>query len=595
MTRRLFFKLLLTVTGVLALAGLGAERLVSRITADNFRSDLREALREKAQLAQLMIEAGPLADSQPAVDQIAARAEARVTVIRSDGTVVAESDAVASEMENHSDRPEFQSALRGEEGFSVRYSTTVGAEMMYLALPTAGGVLRLALPLSAIDARVGEIQGQIVQMVLLALLPAILLSTWIARRFSNRLSKVISYSEQLASGDFDSELEHTGSDEIGRLEGTLQSTGGQLRSMFEQLQDERSRFAAAVNGIGDGILVVDRKLRTVLANPAMDQLFSAPNRLEKGVSIKEWPRPEIPEMFTEVLETGEPRATDLHLTEPTERAWKVSSAPILSKKGKVQAVVAVFYDITEIERVDRMRKDFVINVSHELRTPLAAIQGYAETLLEGAIDEPGTNRRFLRILSQNAERLSQLTSDLMTLSQIEVNTREFDFQPRSVGELLSQSTDVIRKIAEKKSIEVQVAEADPELKIECDAGAIHQILTNLLENAAKYTPDGGRIEVGGRRLNGRVQIYVRDNGIGIAAEHIPRLFERFYRVDKARSRELGGTGLGLAIVKHLVMAHHGSVRVESEPGRGSTFSVELPVIQTQQGLLRPEQLQGSLF
>jgi two-component system phosphate regulon sensor histidine kinase PhoR len=362
--------------------------------------------------------------------------------------------------------------------------------------------------------------------------------------------------------------------------------------MFEQLQEERSRFAAAINGIGEGILVADRKLRVILFNPAMEQMFPA-ERLSVGMSLDQWSQQQVSELFGQVLGEGRSCSVELTTHVPVERAWKVSCAPITSPKGKVQAVVAVFYDITELERVDRMRKDFVINVSHELRTPLAAIQGYAETLLDGAIDEPDTNRRFVKILWQNAERLAQLTSDLMTLSQIEVNAREFAFLPHSAKDLLVQSTDSIRTLTEKKQIRVQV-EAVPEgLEVECDPGAIHQIMNNLLDNAAKYTSEGGQISVGARRLGNDVEFFVRDTGIGITSEHIPRLFERFYRVDKARSRALGGTGLGLAIVKHLVLAHHGHVRVESQVGVGSTFYFRIPlafvshknVVEARQGVL----------
>jgi two-component system phosphate regulon sensor histidine kinase PhoR len=362
--------------------------------------------------------------------------------------------------------------------------------------------------------------------------------------------------------------------------------------MFEQLQEERSRFAAAINGIGEGILVADRKLRVILFNPAMEQMFPA-ERLSVGMSLDQWSQQQVSELFGQVLGEGRSCSVELTTHVPVERAWKVSCAPITSPKGKVQAVVAVFYDITELERVDRMRKDFVINVSHELRTPLAAIQGYAETLLDGAIDEPDTNRRFVKILWQNAERLAQLTSDLMTLSQIEVNAREFSFLPHSVKDLLVQSTDSIRTLTEKKQIRV-VVEAVPEgLEVECDPGAIHQIMNNLLDNAAKYTPEGGQISVGARRIGSDVEFFVRDTGIGITSEHIPRLFERFYRVDKARSRALGGTGLGLAIVKHLVLAHHGHVRVESQVGVGSTFFFRIPVafvtanrvVEARQGVL----------
>jgi two-component system phosphate regulon sensor histidine kinase PhoR len=297
----------------------------------------------------------------------------------------------------------------------------------------------------------------------------------------------------------------------------------------------------------------------------------------KGEPVEQWLPAEIPAIFREVLESGEMLAVDVQIAMPNQRSWKVSCTPILSKKGKVQAVAAVFHDITELERVDRMRKDFVINVSHELRTPLAAIQGYAETLLDGAIDDPSINRRFVKIVWQNAERLAQLTADLMTLSQVEVNTREFHFSPHPVGEILQEAGDSISMILEKKSIYLEVDAADPSLVVECDSGAIHQVLTNLLDNAAKYTPEKGTIVLRADPSGEGVEFTVRDTGAGIAAEHIPRLFERFYRVDKARSRALGGTGLGLAIVKHLVLAHRGTIEVSSVLGEGTTFTFRLPL------------------
>jgi len=576
MTRRIFFKLIATVVSLLALAGFGAQYLVSNAIAENLRSELQRSLGDKARLTQRVFADVSSDEYASVVDDLSARSEARVTVIDRSGNVLAESDADASEMENHAERPEFIEALAGREGVSSRFSNTVGEEMLYFALPMQDGAVRLALPLSEINVRVSAARRQILIGLALALAPTLILALWMARRVSWRMSSIIGYSRRLAEGDFQAKLPEISSGELGELAETLGTTAGQLRSMFEQLQEERSRFAAAVNGIGEGILVADRKLRVVLFNPAMEQMLpGAP--VFKGASLKDWHDEEVPQLFSQVLESGEPLSVDVELDE-TQRSWKISCAPILSRKGKVQAVVAVFYDITELERVDRMRKDFVINVSHELRTPLAAIQGYAETLLDGAIDEPGTNRRFMKILWQNAERLAQLTADLMTLSQIEVNTREFSFTPHSVTELLDDAVSSIVMITDKKKISIEVEPPAEDVVIECDSGAIHQVLNNLLDNAAKYTPEGGKLWTGARAVEGgQVEFFVRDTGIGIAAEHIPRLFERFYRIDKARSRELGGTGLGLAICKHLVLSHHGSVRVESEPGVGSTFFFTLPV------------------
>ena len=576
MTRRIFLKITLTAVALLILTGLGAEYLVNNITAENLRAELERSLVQRTRLAQAAFEATPRERWQAIVSDLSQRAKARVTVIAADGRVLADSDAEPDLMENHGGRPEFVEALSGGEGFATRRSDTIGVNLLYFALPLEEGAVRLALPESDVNARVRDVRRQVLQMLFVALFPAMLISAWLARRISAQLSEILSFSRQLARGDFQSDLRTSGGGEFGELGRTLREARGQLRSMFEQLQDERSRFAAAVNGIGEGILVADKRLHIVLYNPAMGRMLSGVN-LHKGASLNEWERREVPELFSQVLATGEACSVDLQVSAPAEQSWRISCAPIMGRKGKIHAVVAVFYDVTELERVDRMRKDFVINVSHELRTPLAAIQGYAETLLDGAIDEPGTNRRFMKILWQNAERLAQLTADLMTLSQIEVNTREFHFSPHLVNELLDQAADSIRTVAEKKDIRVEVEPAPAELRAPCDSGAIHQVLNNLLDNAAKYTPEGGLIRMGARQRGDRVEFFVSDTGIGIPPEHIPRLFERFYRVDKARSRELGGTGLGLAIVKHLVNAHQGSVRVESEAGLGSTFYFELPL------------------
>jgi two-component system phosphate regulon sensor histidine kinase PhoR len=592
MTHRIFAKLILTFVGLLAVAALGVEQLVTRVSTHDLQENLERGLHEKALMAQTVLEDRPIERYPEIAHDIGRKVGARVTVIGTDGTVLADSEADPQKMENHATRPEFVQALKGVVGTSSRPSDTLHVQFLYVAIPIEGGALRLALPLAQVDARLREIRSRVLQMTLLSLIPAIFLAAWIARRVSNQLSGIMGFSKELATGNFQATPPAFAGGELGALGRTLSGAAGHLQSMFDQLQEERSRFAAAINGIGEGILVADRKLRVILFNPAMEQMFPS-ERLNVGMSLDQWSQQQVSELFGQVLAEGKSCSVELTTHVPVERAWKVSCAPITSPKGKVQAVVAVFYDITELERVDRMRKDFVINVSHELRTPLAAIQGYAETLLDGAIDEPDNNRRFVKILWQNAERLAQLTSDLMTLSQIEVSAREFTFLPHSVKDLLVQSTDSIRALTEKQQIRVQVDSVPETLEVECDPGAIHQILNNLLDNAAKYTPEGGQITVGARRTGNEVEFYVRDTGIGITSEHIPRLFERFYRVDKARSRALGGTGLGLAIVKHLVLAHHGTVRVESQLGVGSTFFFRIPLafvpapsaVEARQGVL----------
>ncbi len=579
MTKRVLFKLALLTILPLGLTAVAVRTLVTEITTSNLESGLEQSLSEKARLAETTLRG---LDSQPLqaiVAELAERAQARVTVIDARGHVRADSEADPAAMDNHAGRPEFLESLQGRSAISRRFSRTLGMDLLYVAVPMRdGGAVRLALPLDEVDARADASRSRITRTILLIVLPLILVTTWAARRISQQLSGIVRLSNEIAEGNFDiaaASPKRGDLRELNELTSSLHTTAGKLRSTFNQLQEERSRFAATVNGIGEGILVADRKGHIVLYNPAIKHMFPG-EKLTHHASLADWNSKEVPEIFSQALEHGNPCSAELSVQEPTPRSWRISCAPIMSRKGKVQAVAAVFHDITELERLDRMRRDFVINVSHELRTPLASIRGYAETLLDGAIHDKANNVRFVRILWQNAQRLSQLTSDLMTLSQLEVKARDFEFRRQSVGTMLQEIGDGMRPQVEEKSLRLRIRAVEGDVAVRCDASAVQQILGNLLENASKYTSGRGSIEVGIVERESDVAFYVRDTGIGIAPEHIPRLFERFYRVDKARSHELGGTGLGLAIVKHLVQAHGGNVWVESELGAGSTFWFTLP-------------------
>ncbi len=579
MTARIFFKLCLVAVLPLVITAVTVLLLVTRITIAKLESGLETSLSEKARLVESTLGGLPAGEYQTMVQGVASRAQARVTVIDAGGNVLADSEANPGRMENHAERPEFQASLRGRAAVSRRFSSTLGASLLYVAVPMqGGGAVRLALPLEEIDALAKTTRNRIALVILCIVAPLVLSTAWVARRISGQLSGIVSLSNTIADGDFetgDSAPRRGSLRELNDLSASLRTMARKLRTSFHQLREERSRFVAAVNGIGEGILVADRKCRIVLHNPSIEMMFPDEG-LAPQTSLNAWQNKNIPAIFNHALKHCKPCATEVSVNAPTHRSWRVSCAPIMSRKGKIQAVVAVFHDITELERVDQMRRDFVINVSHELRTPLASITGYAETLLDGAIHDTKNNERFVRILWQNAQRLTRLTSDLMTLSQIEVKAREFEFAQQSVQNILRLAADGIRPVLTRKLLQLTVAEVEEGLTIRCDISAVQQILSNLLDNAAKYTPSGGSIALGAVSGPISLSLYVKDTGIGISEDHVPRLFERFYRVDKARSRELGGTGLGLAIVKHLVQAHDGSVWVESEAGKGSTFWFSLP-------------------
>ena len=582
MTARILLKLGLLTILPLVLGSSALLLVVPGFLVRSFEGGLEQALSEKARLVETSLRDKPPEQHQDLVADLARRAKARITVIAPQGRVLADSDADPASMENHANRPEFVEALAGQVAVRRRFSSTLSTDSLYVAAPMeGGGAVRLALPLDHVNALASENRNTIMGLIAMIVVPLILVTAWSAKRISGQLSQIVAMSDHIADGNFEIRApDHRRGDlrELDDLSSSLQAAAWKLRATFNQLQEERSRFAAAINGIREGILVSNRKRRIVLFNPAIELMFPD-EQLQFGGSLKQWRNQDVAAIFKRSIDTGQPYSTELAVREPKARSWRVSCAPIASRKGKVRAVAAVFHDITELERVDRMRRDFVINVSHELRTPLASITGYAETLMDGAIHDSKNNLRFIRILWKNARRLADLTSDLMTLSQIEVKAREFEFEQRSVAELLRAASDGIGPVLERSGLRLSVQPVKEGSVVACDHSAMQQILGNLLDNAAKYTPEGGHISMGAVERRGKLDFYVRDSGIGIAEEHIPRLFERFYRVDKARSRELGGTGLGLAIVKHLVQAHSGTTWVESTLGEGSTFWFSLPVRQ----------------
>ncbi|HYZ84138.1 MAG TPA: ATP-binding protein [Bryobacteraceae bacterium] len=482
-------KLIVGVFLVLVVALFVVDFLASKVAERTYIETLRRELADKGRMIGLL-EGDRLVDVDDSrLHAIAKSAGGRLTLIAKDGRVLADSEANRANMENHANRKEVAEALRGETGVDVRNSHTIGVKFLYVAVPQGYGALRLAVPLSEIQAQVDRIREQLLMSVVLAFLPAVIVAFVFARYVSSKLGSIIEYAGKLARGDFEARLQIRNKDEFGLLSQQLNETGEKLQKMFEELQHEHE----------------------------------------------------------------------------------------------------------QLEKLERIRKDFVINVSHELRTPLASIQGYTETLLDGAIHEPEHNVRFLSIIRNNAERLGRLVADLMTLSRIELKSTKFQFASYFVNTLLEDCVDSVRPMSEKKNIDITLRRAQDRTEVFCDSEAVHQIVINLLDNALKYTPEGGAIEVGARELpvtSGLVEIYVRDTGIGIPAEDLPRLFERFYRVDKARSRELGGTGLGLAIVKHLVRAMGGDIKVQSQLGKGSTFSFTLQ--QHDIGLIEDATVQAEL-
>lgn len=403
---------------------------------------------------------------------------------------------------------------------------------------------------------------------LLAVVVALIVSGIAAQSTARRLHRIVQFADRIAAGDLAARLEESSADEIGRVSTSLDKTARHLEESFATLQTSQHQLETLLNSMQDAVIAVSADDRVQWANQTMDKLV--PQRTRKNAPLVETVRD--PDFLTAVRGASETRKvfTARAASIVPGRTFDVTASPMPGG-----GAVAVLRDLTETERVEKTRRDFIANVSHELRTPLTSIQGYTETLLDSAPDN-NHSREFLEIIRKSALRMSRLTEDLLTLARVESGEQRFDIQPSAPADLLQEAVQSFREIARAQSVELKV-EDNAVAQVGADPEAVHQVFSNLVDNAMKYAASGGRIVLGARPITAGVEFYVQDFGPGIPSEHLPRLFERFYRVDKARSRESGGTGLGLAIAKHIVLAHGGSIRAQSELNHGSTFLFTLPL------------------
>lgn len=412
----------------------------------------------------------------------------------------------------------------------------------------------------------GSVHTTLLWTSALALLVAIVLSLLAARSVSRRLRRIMDFAGRIAAGDLSARIAEDSSDEIGQMATALDTTAHQLERSFQHVRTGQQQLETVLNSMQEAVIAVSAEGKVQWANRVMNRLTPAGVRL--GAPVVETVRdPDFLRVITGALQEGGVRTARATTILPG-RSYDVTAAPMPGA-----GAVAVLHDVSEIERVEKTRRDFVANVSHELRTPLTSIQGYAETLLDSAAQ--GSEREFLEIIRKNAVRMASLSEDLLTLARVESGEVAFRFRPVTPAELLNDAANSFREIARSQRVEL-IVESATERPVEADTDAVHQVLANLIDNALKYAASGGKIVLGARHAGATVEFYVRDFGPGIASEHLPRLFERFYRVEKARSRESGGTGLGLAIAKHIVRAHGGNIRAESALGHGSTFVFTLP-------------------
>ena len=482
--------------------------------------------------------------------------------------VLADSEADPKTMENHAGRPEVAAALKGTKGAATRLSHTVGVEFLYVAVPSGDKVVRLAYPLATFQQHLDAIHGTLLRGTAWALLFALVLAIAVAQNVSTRLRRIVKFAEQVAAGDLSARIAARSGDEIGQVARALDKTARRLEENFASVRESRLQLEALLNSMTDGVIAVSPEMKILWANQAITRMVHQTARI--GSPVTELIRhPDFLSTLRAALASRQ-RESAIAASLVGRRSFSITAEPLPDG-----GVVTVLHDISEIERVEKTRRDFIANVSHELRTPLTSIRGYAETLLDSDDIGHGDVREFLQVIRRNAERMGRLTEDLLVLARVESGEEKLDIRPHPAHQLVAEAASSMQESAKTAEVEISVGTI-PEAEVLADSYAMHQVFANLISNALRYAEGGKKVLIGAEEHPGSVEFYVQDFGPGIASEHLPRIFERFYRVDKARSRESGGTGLGLAIVKHIVLNHGGTVRVESSVGHGSTFFFSLP-------------------
>lgn len=516
------------------------------------------------------------------INRLGEQSNTRITVIQKDGRVLADSQKDPLKMDNHGQRPEVLQAFAGGQGRSIRFSHTLGQSLMYVALPVYAqgqlvGCVRTALPVSGIDA---TLEGIYRQLLLGGLGIAVLLAPicwWLSRRLSHPLELMTAGAQRFSRGELDIPLEVTGSVETGRLAKAMNLMAVELAERIDLEVKQRSEIEAILGSMIEGIVAIDNDERVIRINSAAAELFELSTQLRPGRPIQELIRQaDLQRFIRRALTLQEPLEEELVMHGLNKRYLHVLATPLTGNGDERIGVLIVLHDLTRLRQLESVRRDFVANVSHELKTPITAIRGAVETLLDDAgKDDPG--QRFLQIIFKQSERLNALVEDLLDLSRIEqgVNEGGWELSRSNLLPVLESTRAACESLLSEQQIDLQI-NCPEQLKGRINRPLLEQAIINLLTNAIKYSEPGGRVVVEATELKEQVCIRVQDFGCGIEPEHLPRLFERFYRADLARSRSLGGTGLGLAIVKHVVHAHYGEVRVDSELGKGSCFTILLP-------------------
>jgi two-component system phosphate regulon sensor histidine kinase PhoR len=573
---------------VLALSLLAATMYASHVAHRLYVRSAEEGLLAQARLAEREFERNTSILDESAVDSLCKdmgrAARARITVVLVSGLVIADTDQDPRGMENHADRPEIRQALMGSVGTAIRYSDTEKREMMYVAVPwkmdgVTAGVVRVSVPLTGVKESLRGMYVRVLIGGLAVTFLAVLVSLVIARRIGRPLGDLRDGVKRFAEEGLSYRLPVSQFEEIGSLAEVMNEMAErldtQMRTGVRQLNEQEAIFSSMV----EGIVVVDAEERVTKINRSAARLLEVEPDAALGKNIQEVVRsPYLQEFVVKALAATEPVEGDVVLRgEGGERFLQAHGTLLRDGEGNRIGAVIVLNDVTRLHRLEGIRRDFVANVSHELKTPITSIKGFIETLRDGAIRKPGDAEKFLEIVAKQADRMNSIIEDLLLLSRVERDAREEKaaLESTQIRGVILEAVQVCEPKAHAKDIRISV-HVPEDVVARINAALLEQAVINLVDNAIKYSEPGCPVGVSAEALSSEVVIRVADKGCGIEPEHLPRIFERFYRIDKARSRKLGGTGLGLSIVKHIVQAHGGTITVESTPGAGSTFSIHLP-------------------
>lgn len=578
MKRNIFFRVflshLLLTLGISAFFILFSFRFVREHYIKTLSTDLEKIAFSLNRTIAPRVISGKFFSLDSFVREMGQKIEVRITVVDSNGTVLADSEEDPEKMENHGMRPEILKAFYGETGSSLRFSDTVEEDMLYVAVPIKDsrsnsiGALRVSLFLTQISDLLNTVMRNVLILVLTLTVFSLLGAFFYSKSLSRPISKLANAADEVAKGNFDSEVFIEGEGEPRRLAKSFNSMVSRIKKLVSSLSQQKDSLDTIVSSIREGLIVINAEEKAVIMNDSFRDIFGISEVKNKYY----WEIVREPQFGEIVEEVRESKSDSIREIRINERDF-ICSATYLEKH---EEIVMTLHEITEIRKAERMKKDFVSNVSHELRTPLTAIKGFIETLDETARDE---NKRYLKIMRRQTDRLINIVKDLLKLSElekIEEGEVEVSLSKVDLKKLINDILGVYEKEVKEKGLKA-VVEVDEDVpKIKADPFKLEQLFINLIENAIKYT-EKGEIRISARKENNSAVIEVTDTGIGIPPRHLSRIFERFYVVDKSRSRQSGGTGLGLSIVKHIVRLHHGEINVDSKPGKGTKFIIKFPI------------------